>query len=82
MDNSVGVLAEPNSGESMAEAIASLYERDVDAVGAAARTRVLRQFTWNKAFQAQTTVYASLAGIRRAAPVSAQSVIELRSAHD
>ncbi len=82
VDNSVGVLAEPNSGESMAEAIASLYERDVDAVGAAARSRVLRQFTWNKAFQAQTTVYASLAGIRRAAPVSAQSVIELRSAHD
>ncbi len=78
VDNSVGVLAEPNSGERMAEAIASLFERDIDAIGAAARSRVLRQFTWNKAFQAQTAVYASLAGSRRAAPVPAQSVIELR----
>lgn len=78
VDNSVGVLAEPNSGESMAEAIASLFERDVDTVGATARSRVLRQFTWHKAFQAQTAVYASLAGVRRATAVPAQSVIELR----
>ncbi len=78
VDNSVGVLAEPNSGESMAEAIASLFERDVDAVGATARSRVLRQFTWHKAFQAQTAAYASLAGVRRATAVPAQSVIELR----
>jgi alpha-1,6-mannosyltransferase len=79
VDNSVGVLAEPNSGESMAEAIAALFARDLDALGAAARTRVLRQFTWNRAFQVQTSMYASLVGARRAKPVPARSVMELRS---
>ena len=39
VDSSVGVLAEPNSGASMAEAIAALFERDVEALGAAARAR-------------------------------------------
>jgi alpha-1,6-mannosyltransferase len=77
VDNSVGVLASPNSGESMAEAIAALYERDIDSLGAAARSRVLRQFTWHKAFQAQTAIYSSL--VARAQPVPARSVIELRS---
>jgi alpha-1,6-mannosyltransferase len=79
VDNTVGVLAEPNSGERMAEAINALFDRDVDALGAAARARVLRQFTWNNAFQAQTAVYASLAGARRAKPVPARSAFELRS---
>jgi alpha-1,6-mannosyltransferase len=79
VDNTVGMLAEPNSGEQMAEAISALFERDVEALGAAARARVLRQFTWQKAFQAQTAVYASLASARRAKPVRAGSVIELRS---
>jgi len=78
VDNTVGVLAEPNSGERMAEAISALFERDVDALGAAARARVLRQFTWQKAFQAQTAVYASLVGARRAKPVPARSAFELR----
>jgi len=79
VDDSVGVLAEPNSGESMAEAIASLYERDLDAIGAAARARVLKQFTWHKAFQAQIAVYASLVGTRRLTTVPGRQVIELRS---
>jgi alpha-1,6-mannosyltransferase len=79
VDNSVGVLAEPNSGESMAEAIVGLFERDPDALGAAARARVLRHFTWNKAFHTQTAAYASLVGLRRAKPVPARSVMELRS---
>ena len=77
VDPSVGVLAEPNSGKSMAEAITSLFERDIEAVGAAARARVLRNFTWNKAFQAQSAAYASLVNIRRAT-IPAQTLIELR----
>jgi hypothetical protein len=48
----------------MAEAIAALYERDLERMGAAARERVLRQFTWHKAFQMQTAAYASLLGTR------------------
>jgi alpha-1,6-mannosyltransferase len=79
VDNTVGVLAEPNSGERMAEAISALFERDIEALGTAARSRVLRQFTWNKAFQAQTAIYASLVGARRAKPVPARSVMQLRS---
>ena len=65
VDESVGMLAEPNSGASMAEAIAALYERDIAAVGAAARARVLKHFTWHRAFHAQTSTYASLAGAHR-----------------
>jgi alpha-1,6-mannosyltransferase len=69
VDESVGMLAEPNSGASMADAIAALYDRDIEAVGATARERVLRKFTWSKAFQAQTLAYASLVSGRRL-PVS------------
>ena len=65
VDESVGMLAEPNSGASMADAIAALYDRDIEAVGATARERVLRKFTWSKAFQVQTLAYASLVSGRR-----------------
>ena len=60
----------------MAEAIVALYERDIEAVGAAARARVLRQFTWAQAFTAQVNAYASMARARRI-HVPAQPVIEL-----
>ena len=65
VDESVGQLAEPNSTAGMAEAIAALYQRDLAAVGATARARVLRQFTWRRAFNGQFAVYASLVGARR-----------------
>jgi alpha-1,6-mannosyltransferase len=65
VDESVGLLAEPDDAGSMAEAIAALYERDLDALGANARARVLRQFTWHRAFHAQVNVYASLLGRER-----------------
>ncbi|HUJ51959.1 MAG TPA: glycosyltransferase [Steroidobacteraceae bacterium] len=78
IDESVGVLAEPDCGASMAEAIAALYERDLDAVGAAARERVLRQFTWNRAFHAQLATYGSLIGARRT-PLADAEVLEARS---
>jgi alpha-1,6-mannosyltransferase len=79
IDERVGVLAEPNSAASMAEAIAALYERDLDAAGDAGRQRVLRHFTWNRAFHAQLTAYASLVGTRRAAPLTEADILELRS---
>jgi alpha-1,6-mannosyltransferase len=83
VDESVGLLAKPNSAESLAEAIAALYERDLEQMGAAARARVLQRYTWTHAFQAQMTAYASLAGSRRAVVVS-RDVIELvpASPHD
>ena len=78
VDESVGMLAEPNNAASMADCIAALYERDLEAIGATARQRVLRRFTWQKAFQAQTTAYASLVGGRRL-PVPEKDMMELRS---
>ena len=78
VDDTVGVLAEPLSAASMAEAIAALYERDLDAVGAAARARVLRHFTWNRTFHTQLAAYASLVGAHRQ-PVAEAPILELRS---
>ena len=78
VDDSVGLLAEPCNATSMADAIAALYDRDLEAVGAAARARVLRRFTWQKAFQAQTTAYASLA-VGRRLPITEDPVVELNS---
>jgi alpha-1,6-mannosyltransferase len=78
IDDSVGILAEPNSAASMADAIAALYERDLDTLGAAGRERVLRQFTWQRAFHAQLVAYASLVGARRA-PFTDTPILEARS---
>jgi alpha-1,6-mannosyltransferase len=60
VDHRIGMLAEPANAASMAEAIAGLYERDIEAVGAAARERVLQRFTWARSFQSQMNAYANL----------------------
>jgi alpha-1,6-mannosyltransferase len=77
VDERVGMLAEPGSDASMAEAIVALYERDLHALGATARERVLKHFTWEHAFQAQSAAYASLLGERRL-PLSEAQALELR----
>ena len=79
VDEHVGLLAEPCDGESMAEAISALYERDIDAIGAAARARVLKQFTWTQAFTAEMNTYTNLVSSRRVR-VPALPAIQLRSA--
>jgi alpha-1,6-mannosyltransferase len=65
VDDSVGILAPPNSSSGMADAITALYDRDLDQMGAAARTRVLQHYTWNHSFHAQTMAYAALVSSRR-----------------
>ena len=77
IDESVGTLVAPNSPASMAEGIAALYERDLDAIGAAGRARVLRHFTWSRAFHTQIATYASLVGAPRQAPLPEGGIIEL-----
>jgi alpha-1,6-mannosyltransferase len=62
VDDQVGELAEPGSGTSMAQAIRRLYERDLDALGARARERALRRFTWTQVLQLQLNSYASVLG--------------------
>jgi alpha-1,6-mannosyltransferase len=74
VDDSVGMLAEPGSGARMAEAIAGLYERDLEELGAKARARVLRQFTWNRAFQRQMAAYGALLGRERVAVPDREAV--------
>ena len=65
VDDQVGELAEPESGTSMAQAIRRLYERDLDALGARARERALRRFTWTQVLQLQLNSYASVLGRSR-----------------
>jgi alpha-1,6-mannosyltransferase len=75
VDEAVGMLAEPGSGARMAEAIAALYERDIETLGANARARVLRKFTWNRAFQGQMAAYNALLG-RGSVAVAGREVVE------
>ena len=65
VDSEAGVLAEPDSVSSLADAVVALYERDLDEMGRVARARVLRRFTWNQAFNNQIGIYASLLGARQ-----------------
>jgi alpha-1,6-mannosyltransferase len=72
VDDSVGMLAEPDDAGSMAEAIEALYDRNLEELGAAARSRVLQRFTWNQAFQLQTSAYAALLGARRSRSIATE----------
>src|SRR5207302_3912056 len=78
VDERVGVLAEPNSAFGMAEAIVALYDRDLETIGAAARARVLTQFTWKRAFHALFSAYALLLGARRQ-PLLEGQILEVGS---
>ena len=62
VDESVGMLAAPNDPADMAAAITALYERDIEALGAAARTRVLRRYTWSQALRVELAHYARISG--------------------
>ena len=64
VDDSVGRLAETGSVEALRHAICSLYEADRERIGAAARERVERGYTWQRIFGAQLARYARLARIR------------------
>ena len=60
IDESIGALADPRRPQSLAETIAALYERDLEALGRAARMRVERHYTWTSAFARQLARYARL----------------------
>jgi alpha-1,6-mannosyltransferase len=80
VDDSVGVLAKPNDGASMAEAIVSLYDRDIEVLGAAARRRILKHFTWTQSFSAQVNAYTALVSARRIqVPARDAAAIEIGS---
>lgn len=74
IDERSGLLAEPGSAESLADAISALYEGNLDALGQNARERVLQRFTWHKVFQHQLAVYRALLAGRSAAAVREEVV--------
>jgi alpha-1,6-mannosyltransferase len=63
VDEQVGLLAAPLDAVSMAAAIANLYDRDMAALGAAARQRVLTRHTWTHALQHLLATYASVSSV-------------------
>lgn len=65
IDADTGLLARPRDAASLAEAIAALYERDLAAVGHAARRRVERVYSWDRVFRRQLLLYERLLAGRR-----------------
>jgi alpha-1,6-mannosyltransferase len=61
-----GVLARPGSAASLAAAVAALYARDIDALGACARRRVDEHFTLDLSMHRLLTLYRTA----MAAPLS------------
>jgi alpha-1,6-mannosyltransferase len=68
VNDSVGTTAAMASGELMAEAVRDLYDRDIEALGRAARARVEAQYSWDIALREQLAVYASLTEKKRTLP--------------
>ncbi|MDF3020228.1 MAG: glycosyltransferase family 1 protein [Steroidobacteraceae bacterium] len=70
IDTNAGVLAEPHDDEelataSLASAVSSLYERDLDALGAAARRHVESNYSWSRALQGLMTRYQAAVSARQ-----------------
>ena len=68
IDQRVGELAEPHNAASMAAAIRCLYDRDLEALGAAARHRVLQRFNWSNSLSILLANYAGVLTGGRALP--------------
>ncbi len=77
VNDDVGVLAEPLDSSSLAAAIVSLYDEDLEARGRAARERAVRKFSWAHTFRSQMAAYSSVAA-RGTSSVVARPVAELR----
>jgi alpha-1,6-mannosyltransferase len=68
-DERAGILAEPDldatrSAANFAAAIAELYERDLEAMGAAARAHVERNYSWTRALQGLMARYQAVVSAR------------------
>ena len=70
IDPGAGNLAEPHedpniAAANLAEAIADVYLRDLDVLGAAARRHVLANYSWSRALQALMGRYQTAVSARR-----------------
>jgi alpha-1,6-mannosyltransferase len=68
VDDTVGVTASRADGELMARAVRELYDRDIEALGRAARARVEARHSWDHALHHQLTVYGGLIEKMRTLP--------------
>src|SRR5690606_11654210 len=62
VDESVGQLAISAHPRPFAAAIAALFERDIEALGRAARAKAIEQFAWNRVFEDLCMLYAEVSG--------------------
>lgn len=76
VDERTGLLAERADPGVFAAAVRDLYDRDIEAMGRAARARVLARFTWQHALQTQMANYTALATARRPQPAPVDAEIE------
>ena len=74
VDESVGELARRAAPADLAEAVDALFDRDVRAVGEAARARAVARHGWNATFTDLSDLYDDLAGHVRPAPAGADIV--------
>lgn len=82
VDEQVGELAEPDDASAMAEGIQRLFARDLDALGSAARQRVLGQFTWTHSLTQLLANYASVLACSRWAAAQTPLGLELSAVED
>jgi alpha-1,6-mannosyltransferase len=68
VDESVGLTAAQASGELLARAVRELYDRDLEALGRAARARVDAHYSWGSALRQQLAVYDGLIEKKRTLP--------------
>jgi alpha-1,6-mannosyltransferase len=73
VDAEVGITAARADGALLANAVRDLYDRDIEALGRAARARVMERYSWDKAFQHQLGTYTNLVGARNPQSVTAPS---------
>ncbi|MEO6184785.1 MAG: glycosyltransferase [Steroidobacteraceae bacterium] len=68
VDERVGITAARADSRLLAQAISDLYDRDIEALGRAARARVTAHYSWDHALQQQMLVYAGLSEKKRIVP--------------
>jgi alpha-1,6-mannosyltransferase len=69
LDDCAGILADPHedparSAANLAEAIASLYDRDLHVLGTSARAHVVRNYSWTRALQGLMARYQAAVSAR------------------
>lgn len=74
IDEEVGIAAARPDPALLARCVRELYERDLDALGAAARARVMARYSWDTALRQQMAVYAAMLGVRESLTADAEPV--------